>query len=223
MSQFDQEPELSPAARRIVGALLLSLGLHAAVVGLIGAGGGVTQVTLDRPLQARLVVRVERAKSAPVHQVQPTVTPDLAIRTPALKMDSSLASAPTPTDATSPAHVPAPANTASAAPLPLLTTPPLADVNYYTTRELDVLPRPQAPIVPLYPQHSNASVKEGWVLLTLKLDDTGQVQSLVVKEAYPPDVFDQSALNAFRAARFYPGEKDGRPVNSEVEIKVWFH
>jgi protein TonB len=41
-----------------------------------------------------------------------------------------------------------------------------------------------------------------------------------VSDASPPAVFDQSALDAFRKARFAPAQKAGRAVKSLVVIKV---
>jgi protein TonB len=41
-----------------------------------------------------------------------------------------------------------------------------------------------------------------------------------VEEANPPGLFDQSALDAFRNARFTPAQRHGRAVKSLVRIKV---
>jgi protein TonB len=106
--------------------------------------------------------------------------------------------------------------------LPVMDVAPLVDTTYYTARELDVLPQPTHPVMPNFPERAKLAGLTGWVVLTLKIDDTGAVQSAMMKDANPPDVFDQSTLAAFRHAHFSPGIKAGRPVYSELEIKVHF-
>ncbi|MFN3398052.1 MAG: energy transducer TonB, partial [Sulfurimicrobium sp.] len=58
------------------------------------------------------------------------------------------------------------------------------------------------------------------VVLVLLLDESGRVQDLSVEESYPPGMFDQSATEAFRNARFTPAQRHGRAVKSRVRIKV---
>ncbi|MBU4500828.1 MAG: energy transducer TonB, partial [Gammaproteobacteria bacterium] len=48
----------------------------------------------------------------------------------------------------------------------------------------------------------------------------GRVSDLAVLSASPPGVFDESALQAFRTARFTPAQKNGRPVRALVQIEV---
>lgn len=223
MAHPHHKPELTPAARRIVGALLLSIGLHAALVGLIGATGSASHLALQAqltvaPLQAHLTVTTDVTRPVITAKSQ-----DKRLRKSLpMTLPEKKAALLTPLPATVIPTAVAPPLPPSAAPLPVLSTPPLADDNFYSARELDVLPRPLAPIMPEFPQHIDANIKEGWVLLSLKLDDTGHVQSIEVEQTQPPGVFDDSALAAFRHAQFHPAEKDGRPVNAKIEIKVWF-
>lgn len=218
MAHPHHKTELTPAARRIVGALLLSLGLHAALVGLIGATGSASHPALQAPLQAQLSVT-----TGVTRPVITAVPQDEGLRKSLpMTLPEKKAALLTPLPATVIPTAVAPPLPPFAALLPVLSTPPLADDNFYSARELDVLPRPLAPIMPEFPQHIDANNKEGWVLLSLKLDDTGHVQSIEVEQAQPPGVFDDSALAAFRHAQFHPAEKDGRPVNAKIEIKVWF-
>jgi protein TonB len=72
----------------------------------------------------------------------------------------------------------------------------------------------------VYPPDATRRGVSGSVTLTLKLDETGAVQGVEVTDATPPGVFDQSALDAFKQARFAPAQKDGRAVKSLVVIKV---
>lgn len=59
-------------------------------------------------------------------------------------------------------------------------------------------------------------------MLMLKIDDLGRVREAEVIEANPTGVFDESALQAFRAGRFEPAMKDGRPVRYQAYIRVEF-
>ena len=204
MSSF-HEPELSVTARRLVAALFLSVGLHLAILGLVGGKGA--------PV----------GKGATVLQVTIQSAPAVA-RSPALTLH--VPSSPVPDTVPAPARlpaVPAPAPAAEAAsdrPVLRLDVTPLVDMTYYTPRDLDVLPRASAPITPEFPDTAVKAGQHGWVLLTLRLDDSGNVQSAKVKDADPPDVFDQSALDAFRHAHFEPGRKDGRAVQTEMDVRV---
>jgi protein TonB len=43
-----------------------------------------------------------------------------------------------------------------------------------------------------------------------------------VEETSPPGMFDKSALDAFRNARFTPAQRHGRAVKSRMRIKVTY-
>ncbi|HET9112959.1 MAG TPA: energy transducer TonB, partial [Burkholderiales bacterium] len=94
------------------------------------------------------------------------------------------------------------------------------DDTYYPTRELDVLPQPSIKVNPAYPAQAVRENLQGWVVLKMKIDYLGRVQSIEVQAADPPGVFDQASLDAFRQVKFEPAQKAGRAVNSLIEIKV---
>ncbi len=194
-----REPELSRAQRRIVAALLLSIGAHAAVVGLLRLRAIAPSAVESEVLQIRLTAKPAAARTA-------SVTPTPTAPAPAPD-EPPQQSTPVPPDKSGRLAV---------------DVPLLVDETYYPTRELDVLPRPLSPVHPLYPVFPPQHEVQGWVLLRLKIDDTGLVRSAEVSAADPPGVFDQSALAAFGQARFAPAQKDGRAVNSLVQIKVSF-
>jgi periplasmic protein TonB len=98
--------------------------------------------------------------------------------------------------------------------------PVIVDPNYYSAKEVDVLPRELATITPNYPDEALRREVAGEVTLKLLLDESGGVQTAEVVDARPPGYFEQSALEAFRAGRFAPAYKDGRPVKSLVLIRV---
>ena len=211
-----REPELSPMARRIVGAVLLSIGLHAAILGLLGVSA----------FRARLVappqffqVSIQSAQTYPHQSTPAALDSGRALPSPVIDRQPRSPVLPKPDDSlpVSTAHVPDKHEA-----LPVMDVHPLVDMTYYTARELDVLPQPVHPVLPNFPEQAKLAGLTGWVVLTLKLDDTGAVQSVVIKEANPPDVFNQSALIAFQHAHFSPGIKAGRAVYSRLEIKVHY-
>ncbi|MBZ0104370.1 MAG: TonB family protein [Sulfuricella denitrificans] len=121
---------------------------------------------------------------------------------------------------------PAPAPPASAAtpessePLPSIEMPLIEDTKYYPAVEVDVHPSALQVIQPRYPDEAAGASVAGSVVLVLLLDESGKVQALSVEEASPPGVFEQSAMDAFRNARFSPAQRNGRVVKSRVRIKV---
>ncbi|BBP01968.1 energy transducer TonB [Sulfuriferula nivalis] len=224
-----QEPELSPAARRVLGALLLSLGLHAAIIGLVRIAPA--KVSVGTPA----VMQVQFSRMAPVEKS------DAKVSTNALSQPVMQATAPSltsvPVALPSPPHIAATpvaepdkqtvTHAAVIAPpnpekLPQIDLPVNVDTTYYTAKEVDVHPRALATIQPVYPMAAAANNQQGWVVLHIKLDETGRVEEVKVADATPAGVFDEAALEAFRQGKFSPAQKSGRAVKSLMEIKVWF-
>jgi len=96
------------------------------------------------------------------------------------------------------------------------------DTHWYLARQVDIHPKAIGSIDPAYPEEARQRNIEGTLKLMLKIDDLGQVQSVEVVEATPPGVFDDAAIAAFRAARFQPALKDGRPVRYQAYMRVDF-
>ncbi|MES1999700.1 MAG: TonB family protein [Pseudomonadota bacterium] len=228
-----QEPQLSPAAQRVVAALSISVAIHLALIGLLRVTPAATPVYTTPPvLQARLEAPVLQPVPLPVTSLTPLLkqTPDTvepALPSPAPEPASAALPNPAPQAAlVSPASPALPATTesASAAPspgaLPTVNVPLLVDPTFYTAKEVDVHPRALIQIDPVYPLDATRRGIAGSVTLILKLDETGAVQDVQVSDASPPGVFDQSALDAFHKARFAPAQKAGRAVKSLVVIKV---
>ncbi|MDR3393214.1 MAG: TonB family protein [Sulfuriferula sp.] len=231
-----REPELSPAARRVLAALLFSIGLHAAIIGLV-------RLTPVRPsVPSVLQVQLPLPQAAKPAPVQPVAT-GVAVKAVSTISPQPIQSRPLPAVAPAPVPplpavhpvtaVPEPRPVAQTHPgalttptkadLPTVNVPLLVDNTYYTAKEVDVHPRALRAIVPVYPQAAADKNIEGWVLLEIRLDDTGKVEDVKVGDASPPGVFDQAAVDAFLKAGFIPAQKAGRPVKSLVEIKVWFN
>ena len=81
-------------------------------------------------------------------------------------------------------------------------------------------PRALHEVVPVYPADADRQRVSGKLRLQLKLQADGRVSDIEVLSATPPGVFEESALQAFREARFSPAQKNGRPVRALVQIEV---
>ncbi len=90
----------------------------------------------------------------------------------------------------------------------------------YQAVGLDPQPYPLHEINPAYPQHAGSL--EGSVVLRLLINERGIVDDAVVVSSFPKDVFDESAVMAFRSALFSPGMFLGMPVKSQLTIEVEF-
>jgi len=240
-ASFD-EPSIPPRLRRPLAALWISLGLHAAVIALVQvvppAG-----VSVEAPvIEVRLV-----APSAPAANVPPP-PPSPVVPVPEVAPAAQLAPSPAPKalpvappppavvppPTTTPAHdaplpmaptVPAAAKTApalspEAAPVPAAALTSSVDLTYYNARDLDVQPHALRVIRPDYPVEADRQRMSGTLRLQLKLEADGRISDIEVVSATPPGVFEDSAIKAFRDARFAPAQKNGRPVRALVVIEV---
>jgi protein TonB len=239
MSAGFDEPTIrpiSPRVRRVLVAGWLSLGLHAALIALVQVVPPAA-ISLDMPvIEARLVSAhaatpvvavppkpaADTPEVAPVDsrlQVSGAVTDALPVAQPAVAPPVQAAPpAPSPAAAT-PAVEPqsAPAVTP---PAPAVALTSSVDLTYYSARDVDVHPRALREVVPVYPDEADRQRVSGKLRLQLKLQADGRVSDIEVLSATPPGVFNESALQAFRDARFSPAQKNGRPVRSLVQIEV---
>lgn len=215
----------------------ISLALHAAVVGLVQLAPPVSVGTGETVFEAQLAPVAPRA-TAPVEPVSgqaPVPTPPVpAPPAPPLTLAPSETAEPMPVARPQPAAPappgPVPPVPAVPAPVPPASPPPAVespititsavDLNYYSARELDAQPRALRKIVPVYPAGPDRDRISGTVRLQLKLEADGRVSDVEVVTADPPDLFDESALKAFRNARFRPAKRGGRPVRALIQIEV---
>jgi len=203
-------PEIPAAEARLILALVLSLALHLALLLLVQVRPAprplpprLLQVTLaERPATARPVAEVAVAPPSQPPPAVAAVGPEQPPAAPSL-----------------PAPLPVPA---AASPLPALDVPLADDPIYYTSKQLDVHPAAALPVVPDYPEGSGGGGIEGFVTLKLLIDESGAVREVSLVDAQPPGVFEDSAVAAFRTARFLPGQRNGRPVKSQILIRVTY-
>jgi len=212
MSEFNHHPvqdEVPDATARFALALAASLALHLAVV------FGV-QIKAAQPVEqvrAAIEVRIERT---PQVKIKPLLLTASVVGTTEKKPEE-----PKPSEGKPELQppTPAPAEPASAI-LPMLEIPLLEDPTWYPAKQVDVHPTALNPVEPEYPAKGVAQGVEGKVVLLLLIDQAGVVKEATVVEANPEGVFEESALSAFREARFAPAQKNGRTVKSRVLIRV---
>jgi TonB family protein len=96
---------------------------------------------------------------------------------------------------------------------------PQPEPYYYRASELTERPAPLARVQPRFP---DGAPESGRLKLRLYINETGTVDAIDITEAEPEGVFEQAAAEAFAAARFRPGHKDGSPVKSQILLEVSF-
>ena len=99
---------------------------------------------------------------------------------------------------------------------------PLPDPVHYAARDLDIYPRALHPIVPAYPQANRQAQGPGSVTLLVMIDEGGRVVGSSVVDATPGEAFDDAAREAVTATAFYPAQRAGHAVRSQLLIKVEF-
>ncbi|MCA1926487.1 MAG: energy transducer TonB [Thiobacillus sp.] len=221
--RFDEPslPALPQRVRRPLMALWVSLAVHGALIGLIQVAPSGAPAGGSIVLQARLDPAVSPAETPPDPEPDPSLQPS-----PTLKPTEILGAAP-PVPPVAPAPelpaataVPPPAAPPVEPPRPALAIDSGVDLTYYTARELDQPPTARGTIDPAYPPEADRARVSGRVRLQVKVEADGRVSDVDVVESTPAGVFDASAIEAFRAARFNPAQKGGRPVRALMLIEV---
>ena len=203
-------PVQKPLSTRLSVAFVVSCLVHvAAIYGIVikPQYGQASSVVIN----ARISVASNEASSAP-----PTAmllpSPDLPAN---FAKNASKLQNPNP-------NINVPLQTASAMQLPQVDIPLLVDTNYYTPKQLDVIPKPTAEVRPIYPDAAASEKVQGSVTLTVLIDENGGVDDVSVDKAQPEGYFEESAVNAFKEARFIPAQINGRSVRSKVRLTVRF-
>ena len=91
---------------------------------------------------------------------------------------------------------------------------------YLAAHELDRRPQILSHVEPNFP--ALALVPTGRVVLRLYIDEHGSVDAVAAESADRSGEFEAAAREAFAAARFLPGIKDGVPVKALVRVEVLF-
>lgn len=233
MSASFDEPTIPPRLRRPLAAVWISLGLHAAVIALVQVAPPAGSRMEAPVIEVRLVSTqaapattetppsppiARKPDVMPVARLAPSVTPEAQpVAKPVAPPASTVVEVPH--DAQPPA-APAAFEAPPAAPAPAPTLTSSVDLTYYNARDLDVQPRALQVIRPDYPGAADRQKLSGKVRLRLKLEADGRVTDVDVVSATPPGLFEESAIKAFRDARFSPAQKNGHPVRALVVIEV---
>ena len=80
---------------------------------------------------------------------------------------------------------------------------------------LDQPYQPLSKVEPEYPEQALLEHTEGYVILQFDINETGEVENPLVIEANPPNVFDQSAINAAKQFKYLPRYVEGKPTRTE--------
>ena len=231
---FDEQT-IPPRLRRPLAAVWISLGLHAALIALVQVAPPVSTRWAESVIEARLVSAHPALALEERHPLEPEAVPDDSPQKMPMLAPVETAEAqplaPPPAETMPPVAAPPPAGpaveSAPVAALPAAPAPASAtaitssvDLTYYSARDVDVQPRALREIVPDYPEGADRQHLSGKVRLQLKLEADGRVSDIEVVSATPADAFNESALRAFRDARFAPAQKNGRPVRALVMIEV---
>lgn len=78
----------------------------------------------------------------------------------------------------------------------------------------------QSPMV--YPPRARAKGVEGYVVFSLLIGITGEVEQVKIVESFPHGVFDEVAMQGINAWRFEPAQYQGQSVKSWAKQRIRF-
>ncbi len=87
--------------------------------------------------------------------------------------------------------------------------------------DLDQIPNPVHQVAPVHPYRLKREGISGEVTVRFVVDNKGNVRSARVVKSTNRE-FDEAALTAIRLWKFTPGEKDGKTVNTKMELPFAF-
>ena len=91
-----------------------------------------------------------------------------------------------------------------------------------TAKTVDIPPRPVDRKAPQYPRRARKKGVEGYVILSMLIDENGKVKDVLVVESQPTETFDDAALDVVWSWRFQPGEYKGKSVSVRVTQTLRF-
>ena len=92
----------------------------------------------------------------------------------------------------------------------------------HTSDTVDDAPTPARQEAIQFPANLRKRGQEGYVLLSMLIDKTGNIERVKVLESKPPGVFDQAAIEGVQQWSFNPGQYKGEPVKTWVRQKISF-
>lgn len=169
---------------------------------------------MSRPLQVRLLPAPGQRPLAPTHSPAAVVAEPQ--RPMSLAQQATPRSAPSVHDEGASAAVGHALGDASA-----VSSVDDTELDYLPRATLTVGPRPQAAVLIDYP-YFDGEADQYIGEFDLFIDDIGGVVRVASATPDLPGILGNAVREAFLAARFSPGEVEGRPVRSRVRIEVTF-
>jgi TonB family protein len=96
------------------------------------------------------------------------------------------------------------------------------DFTYYPQEQLDEPPHLLGDIQRVYPPRARSAGIEGYVTLSLLINERGEIDEMHVVRAQPAGFFEQSALDMLRGQRYTPAIKQSRAIRSSWQETVHF-
>ena len=93
--------------------------------------------------------------------------------------------------------------------------------HYFSVGDLDKKPEAIGEVPLAYPTEL-PHVKQSRVVLNLLIDEQGAIDRVIVESADAPKELEELASQAFAAARFTPGLRNGNQVRSRLRVEVTF-
>ena len=217
LRKADHPVRLAEKSSPIAKALAISALLHAAVFLIFGAVAG---AKFSRPWMQGSGV------SMTIVSLAHAPSPDSADAMPGVLTWDASESGAAPPGGSASGSTPdvGPALDTSGRNGPSESTPValLPQVHYFPTNELDTRPGIMVHINPEYPPGALAEGTTGLAVVRIYINESGEVDDVVAISGKPPGVFEESAVRAFRLARFSPGAKGGIPVKTFTTLEVLY-
>lgn len=95
-------------------------------------------------------------------------------------------------------------------------------IHYVPPSLLDARPGVMMHVEPVMPAEAKTRRLQGHVIIRVFINAEGGVDNVWALRSSPAGVFEQSAVEAFRAARFSPGMREGRAVPTWITVEVTY-
>jgi len=92
----------------------------------------------------------------------------------------------------------------------------------FHTDELDQQPERISIVNPVYPDRAMAMGIQGVVDVKFLIDRSGAVREVIILDADPPDIFDNTVIKMLNKWKFKPGRKDGKNVETWITTSIRF-
>lgn len=88
---------------------------------------------------------------------------------------------------------------------------------------VDQVPRATYQAAVTYPPRARAKGIEGYVVFSLLIDETGQIEQVKIIDAQPADLFNETATQAIQQWRFEPAKYKGKAVKTWAKQRIRFN